>query len=65
MRKLWNKMNMSSVASARTASTACSATLFAVRFFAYCFFYYFTYFFKAIEDQKGIRARFRGCRYHI
>ena len=56
MRKLWNKMNTSSVASDRTVSTACSATLFAVRFFAYCFFYYFTYFFKAIEDRNGIRA---------
>ena len=56
MRKLWNKMNTSSVASDRTVSTACSATLFAVRFFAYCFFYYFAYFFKATECRKGIRA---------
>ena len=56
MRKLWNQLNMSSVASDRTVCTACSATLFAVRFFAYCFFYYFIYFFKATESRKGIRA---------
>jgi len=56
MKNLSCKSNtVSCVASARTMSTACSATLFAVRFFAYCFFYYF-YFFKANEYGKRTRA---------
>lgn len=46
---------VSCVASVRTMSTACSATLFAVRLFAYCFFYYF-YFFKSNEYGKRTRA---------
>ncbi len=47
--------NASSVASDRTMRTACSAFLFAVRFFAYCFFYYFNYL-KSTEYQKRMRA---------
>ena len=56
MRNALCQSNMSSVASARTMRTACSAMFFAVRFFAYCFFYYFNYYFQAIQSRKGICA---------
>ena len=55
MKNMMQKMNIVSVASDRTMRTACSASYFAVRFFAYCFFYYF-YYFKSNKCGKRMQA---------
>lgn len=55
MKNLSCQLNTVSTASNRTMRTACSASYFAVRFFAYCFFYYF-YYVKSTEYQKRMQA---------